>query len=805
MLDQLKVLDLSNERGLFCGYLLSHLGAEVISIEPPGGSSARKVPPFHDGKSLWWEAYGRGRESIELDVYSPLGIAQLEKLVQGADIFIESFTSSEIESSGLQYNRLAEINPALIVVSITPFGRTGPRADWPATDLTVWAASGAHSLAGDADRAPVRTSVPQSFLHAGGDAAGAALIALRARHNTGLGQHVDVSAQQSCAQACLGANLSVPNKSEMLIQREAGGLSGAFPVKLTWQCSNGYVAITLLFGPPFSAPNKRLIQWVHDEGFCSQEDADLDWGIAIAGMLINGEPPEAYFELCRKIETFTLTKTKEYLFEEGLSRSVFIAPTLTTEGLLQEKHFHSRDYWQAVNISGKSVLAPGAIAKFSETPIKRQEAAPPLNSYSLKDFSSASGAATTTLANATSPDLPLKGLKVLDFMWVIAGPLFTRVLRDYGATVIRIESSSRIDPLRASPPFHSDEQSLNHGASFNSFNAGKQSVTLDPSNPVGKEVILDLVRWADVVTESFSPKAMKAWGLDYESLKVVNPDIIMVSSCLMGQTGDRALIPGYGNMAAAITSFYELTGWPDRSPAGPYLAYTDGVSPRFMLTSLMAALEHKRNDGAGQHIDLSQAEAAIHMLSPAVLDFELNDHVWSRRGNRDLQFCPHGVFQTKGDNRWIAIVCQTDADWQALSEMGELKNSLDLSELKTSDQRFKHEDEIETAVTAWTSTQNEADLVEKLIDAGIAAYLVQNSADAVADPQMQYRGHFTKVQHSSIGDYVIEGSRFKLSATPAQLSTAGPELGDNNVDVLTETLGYDMDKVADIFASLAME
>jgi crotonobetainyl-CoA:carnitine CoA-transferase CaiB-like acyl-CoA transferase len=804
MLDQLNVLDLSNEQGLFCGYLLSHLGAEVISIEPPGGSSARRVPPFHDGKSLWWEAYGRGRQSLGLDLSSRSEMGQLEKLIQNADILIESFTSAEIESFGLQYNRLAEINPALIVVSITPFGRTGPRANWPATDLTVWAASGAHSLAGDADRAPVRTSVPQSFLHAGGDAAGAALIALQARHKTGLGQHVDVSAQQSCAQACLGANLSAPNHSDMLIQREAGGLSGAFPVKLTWRCANGYVAITLLFGPAFSAPNKRLLQWVHDEGFCSKEDADLDWGIAIAGMLINGEPPQAYFELCRKIETFTLTKTKEYLFEEGLSRSVFIAPTLTTEGLLQEKHFHSRDYWQQITISGQSVAAPGPIAKFSATPSKRQEAAPPLNSHSLKDFSSANEV-TTIPVSTSSAELPLAGLKVLDFMWVIAGPLFTRSLRDYGATIIRVESSSRVDPVRASPPFHSDEQSLNHGALFNSFNAGKRSVTIDPSNPVGKEVILDLVRWADVVTESFSPKAMKAWGLDYESLRAVNPDIIMLSSCLMGQTGDRALIPGYGNMAAAITSFYELTGWPDRSPAGPYLAYTDGVAPRFMLASLMAALEHKRNGGSGQHIDLSQAEAAIHMLSPAILDFELNEHVWPRRGNRDLQFCPHGVFETKADNRWVALACQTDADWHALCELGDLKKTLDLSKLKTVDQRAEREDEIENVITAWTTTLHEADLVEKLIDAGIAAYLVQNSADAVADPQMQFRDHFTKVQHSLIGDYVIEGGRFKLSGTPAQLTTAGPELGESNVDVLTETLGYDMDKVADIFASLAME
>ncbi|MFP6806298.1 MAG: CoA transferase [Pseudomonadales bacterium] len=803
MLNKLTVLDLSNERGLFCGYLLSHLGADVTSVEPPGGSSARQVPPFYKGDSLWWQAYGRGRKSLVLNLATSKGISELENLVKQADILIESFETSELELFNLHYDRLAEINPALIVVSITPFGRTGPRADWPATDLTVWAASGAHLLAGDADRAPVRTSVPQSFLHAGADAAGAALIALQSRHQTGLGQHVDVSAQQSCAQACLGANLSAPNNSEVTFQREAGGVAGAFPVKMTWRCENGYVAITLLFGPAFSAPNRRLLQWVHDEGFCSQEDADLDWGMAIAGMLINGESPDSYFELCKKIETFTLTKTKEYLFEEGLSRNVFIAPTLTIEGLLKEKHFHSRDYWQKLDVLDKSVLLPGSIAKFSNAPLTPRYPAPSLNNFQKQQAGKT--AKNATGKSKSSDDLPLKGLKVLDFMWVIAGPLFTRVLRDYGATVVRIESSIRMDPVRAAPPFHTDEQSVNNGAPFNSFNAGKQSITINPSNPVGREVLLDLVRWADVVTESFSPKAMKGWDLDYETLKTINPDIIMVSSCLMGQTGVRAFVPGYGNMAAAITGFYELTGWQDRSPAGPYLAYTDGVSPRFLLTSLLAAVEHQRNGGGGQHIDLSQAEAAIHMLSPAVLDFETNGNVWSRQGNRDLQHCPHGVFPVIGDDRWVAIVCQTDEAWQSLVKLADLRNKLNLSELQTVSQRRTREDEIEAVIASWTATMKEDELVEKLIDAGVAAYLVQNSSDATADPQFVHREHFVTVPHTSIGDYVVEGSRFKLSRTPAQYTKAGPELGEHNVDVLTEVLGYDMDKVSDIFASLALE
>jgi benzylsuccinate CoA-transferase BbsF subunit len=171
----------------------------------------------------------------------------------------------------------------------------------------------------------------------------------------------------------------------------------------------------------------------------------------------------------------------------------------------------------------------------------------------------------------------------------------------------------------------------------------------------GREVVRDLVRWADVVTESFSPKAMKGWGLDYESLKKIKPDIIMISSCLMGQTGPMAKFAGFGNLAAALTGFFNLTGWPDRVPAGPFSAYTDYVAPRFTAISILAALDHRRRTGQGQYIDQSQAEATLHCLSPAILDYTVNGHVQEALGNRDLYFAPHGVYPSAGSDRWVTI------------------------------------------------------------------------------------------------------------------------------------------------------
>src|SRR5262249_21843115 len=172
--------------------------------------------------------------------------------------------------------------------------------------------------------------------------------------------------------------------------------------------------------------------------------------------------------------------------------------------------------------------------------------------------------------------------------------------------------------------------------------------------PEGRAVVLDLVRWADVVTESFAPGVMRRWGLDYARLGPATPDVIMLSTCLMGQTGPWASFAGYGNLAAAISGFSNLGGWPDRPPAGPFSAYTDYVSPRFIATAILAALEYRRRTGAGQFIDVSQAEASLHFLAAALLDHAANGRRPRRMGNRDPEMVPHGVYPAAGAEPWRA-------------------------------------------------------------------------------------------------------------------------------------------------------
>jgi crotonobetainyl-CoA:carnitine CoA-transferase CaiB-like acyl-CoA transferase len=397
-------------------------------------------------------------------------------------------------------------------------------------------------------------------------------------------------------------------------------------------------------------------------------------------------------------------------------------------------------------------------------------------------------------------DLPLKDVKICDFMWVMAGPASTRMLADYGATVVRIESPTRVDTARTLAPYLGDKLGPDTSGLFANCNAGKLGISLDLASPASRAVVHDLVRWADIVTESFSPKAMRAWGFDYESLRRVKPDLIMLSSCLMGQTGPLAKIAGFGNMAAAIVGFHNLTGWPDRPPAGVYGAYTDYLSPRFTAMALLAALDHRRRTGEGQYIDQSQAECSIHFLGPAILDYTVNGRVDGRVGNSDPAFAPHGVYPAAGEDNWVAVVCRNDDDWRNLCAAMENETLAHDSRYTSAAGRLEHRDTIDSAIADWTRRFERTSIESRLQARGVPAHSVQNSGDTYADPQLAHREHFVALQHPSLGKFTVEGPRAKLSRTPAAVRRAAPSLGQDNQYVLETILGYDESRISELVA-----
>ncbi|HXG18402.1 MAG TPA: CoA transferase, partial [Methylomirabilota bacterium] len=293
MLSPYRVLDLTTERGLLCGQILGDLGADVIKVEPPGGSPARQLGPFykdqpHPDRSLYWWAHNRNKRGITLNLDAAEGKALFHRLVASAHFLIESENPGAMAERGLSYASLSAINPALVYVSITPFGQDGPKANYADSDLIILAASGPLVLTGDDDRPPVRVSVPQGYAHASAQAAVAALIAHHERQRSGLGQHVDVSAQQAAAQAVQSGLLAAP-LGERDFRRLAGGVKmGPLNVRLVWPAKDGYVAIAFLFGSAIAHFTRRLMEWVCEEGFCDAATRDKDW--VAMGKVFFGEP-----------------------------------------------------------------------------------------------------------------------------------------------------------------------------------------------------------------------------------------------------------------------------------------------------------------------------------------------------------------------------------------------------------------------------------------------------------------------------------------------------------------------------------
>jgi crotonobetainyl-CoA:carnitine CoA-transferase CaiB-like acyl-CoA transferase len=812
MLSPYRVLDLTDDRGHYAGLLLAQLGADVVAVEPPDGQRSRRLAPFagdaaHPERSLTHWAYNRGKRSVMLDLEgSEQDRARLRDLVRGTDILFESHRPGRLAELGVGYEDLAALNPALIHVSVTPFGQAGPKAGYAHSEVTLMAAGGYASLTGDEDRAPLRLSLPQAYHHAAGDAAGAALIALFARHHDGLGQHIDVSVQASMLQATQSTVLAAPFNAP-IVRRISGGVKmPPFDIRLVWPCADGHVTVAFLFGTSIGPFTARLMEWVHEDGYCDEWLRDRDW-IELAVQIEDGQEELATFEKAKAaLLAWLATKTKAELLEGALDRRLLIAPVTTTADVVDSPQLTYRDYWEAVDVGDEEpVMFNGLIAKCTATPLPTLGPPPRLGEHTEEVLSEPTRRPSIGATPPSEPGEPtrppLEGLKVLDFMWAMAGPATTRVFADYGATVIRVESSTKIEVARGLQPFVDGEAGVERGGLFLNMNTGKLGLTLDLSRPEARDIVLDLVRWADVVCESFSPRAMRSWGLDYESLREVNPSMIMMSSCLMGQTGPLAEFAGFGNLAAAISGFHNITGWPDRDPSGPFSAYTDYVAPRISVALLLAALDHRRRTGEGQYLDYSQAEGVLHLLAPALLDQRINGRTLDRMGNRDRCFAPHGLYPCAGDDRWVAIACETDSEWRALTD---LLGRPELASL-TDAERLARVDELDALIAEWTTPLDEQEAETRLQGRGVPAHVVATSAHSWADPQLAHRGHFVTTDHAELGPVTVEGTRFLMSRTRPQGYRAAPTLGQDTFDILTDVLGYDADRIADIAAAEVLE
>jgi benzylsuccinate CoA-transferase BbsF subunit len=393
---------------------------------------------------------------------------------------------------------------------------------------------------------------------------------------------------------------------------------------------------------------------------------------------------------------------------------------------------------------------------------------------------------------------------VLDFTWAFAGPAATRYLADYGATVVRVESAKKLDALRTVAPFKDGHAGVERSGGYVNANVGKYGLSLNLSTSEAREVAMRLVKWADIVIENFSPKVMRSWGMSYEALREIKPDLIMLSSCLNGQTGPQAMLAGYGTMGASIAGFGELTGWPDRPPAAPFAAYTDYTSPKFTVAALLAAVDHRRRTGEGQHIDLSQAECSIHTITRAVLDYTVNGRVQTRMGNALAEYAPSGVYPCLGTDRWVAIAAPTEDAWRALCEASGRGWAED-RRFATETARLENREALDEAIGAWTAGFEPGALEDLLQAARVPVHRASTSADVLADAQLRDREHVVELEHPRLGPVPIETSRMRFGRTPAVVTWLAPGIGEHNDHVLREVLGMSDEEITELVMDGVLE
>ncbi|MGE3594591.1 MAG: CoA transferase [Dehalococcoidia bacterium] len=792
MLTPYRILDLTDDRGHLAGYLLAQMGAEVIAVEPPEGHRSRRLGPFvrdrrNPDASLTHRAYNRGKRGVVATSQT-----QLEQLATTADVLIEC------GAIAIDLASLRAANPRLITVSITPFGQTGPKKDWAATDLTICAAAGTLGMTGDPDRAPVRVCIPQAFAFAAADAACATLLALWERHRSGLGQHADISAQHSYHSATQYQTMAAL-VGKPVGKRLGGGIKiGPVTMRTVHACKDGHVTASFLFGPVFGPYAARLFRWIHEEGHCSDWWPTNDWVSFGRVVQSGGKGLETMQEGVEILRRFFAIKTKNELFKAAVERQLLIAPVMTAADLLAFEHLRDRGWWQELD----GMPAPGAFVRAPMSPLRALGPAPRIGEHeSLLEHGRQSLNPDRPTAKAPRDARSLTGLRVLDFTWAVAGPGATRVLADHGACVVRIESQQKLDILRGASPYIGEDGQPENSLSWHSANAGKLGITLDLGHARARDVVFDLARWADVVVESFSSGTMERFGLGYEALRAVNPRLIMLSSCLLGATGSLRAYAGFGAAGAAVAGFYPLAGWPDRSPAGPYGAYSDYTSPRFMVAALLGALEWRRRTDEGQHLDFSQMEGAVQMILPTLHDVVVNGHCVERCGNEDPHMSPHGVYAARGRDRWVAITCETDSQWRLLAPLAGRHDLADLDILQRVDRRR----ELDEVLTVWTQDLEAEEVERRLQEAGVPAHRVSYAGDIVADDQLKHRQLWVRVPHPEHGETWAEGPAIRLSRTPGGPRWGGPSFGQHLHEVLAEILQYDAEKIADLVSSGVFE
>lgn len=774
----------------FAARLLGDLGAEVVKIEKPGqGDLARRLPPLDTSapepeQSLLFQYLNWNKRSVALDLGLAASRDALRRWVEGSDILFESFMPGTLERWALGIDQLLAWNPRLVVVSVTNFGRTGPRAHDAASDLVLQAMSGIMHISGRVDLPPLKHGLAQSAYCAGLNAAYAAIAALLAAEADGIGEHVDLSMHE-----CLASEL-VMNQPYYAFMGAVQGRRAQVQDPFQGEpipTRTGY--LTVQSGP---ARFERFA-----ELFGRDEFRTPDYAQRVKRDLRASEVRAV-------LEASVAQRDAKALFLEGARMRLLLGVVQGAPELLRCEHLAERGVFRTVaHPAGGSWKFPAELARMSATPVSIRRPAPRLGEHGGAEASwgpRAAGESAPQNAGASGrPRLPLEGLRVLDLSYVFAVPYMAALMSDLGAEVIKIEGPHRLDQTRSGafgPHLDNDpgEDPWNRSGAFHVLNRGKRSLLLDLSRDEGRQVFRRLVREADFVLENYTPRVMRDWGLHHEELRKINPALIMLSNTGYGSTGPWSSFPSQGTTLEATIGITQYSGYRGDKPWKVGQSYPDFLACWSGLTALLAALRHRRRTGEGQWIDLGMYQVGASVIPEALLHWQLTGAEPARIGNEHALHVPSNLYPALGEDRWVAISVTDDRQWRLLAQRVGLEGDRRLDHEAG---RREHREAIDRAVARWTATQDAWTTTQLLQAEGIAAGPVLNNRDLLLDPQLRHRGFYEHVAHPQpVGVRPIIGRPFRMRHRRPRIQGPAPRLGEHGAQVLRELLGLDEEEAA---------
>ncbi|MBI2911577.1 MAG: CoA transferase, partial [Chloroflexi bacterium] len=720
-------------------------------------------------------------------------------LAASADILVESQAPGDLKALGLGYEDLRGVNPGLVYTSITPFGQDGPRRDWKGPDIVVQALGGLMYICGYPGGPPVRVAASQAYYAGSLYGCVATLIALYHRQCTGEGQWIDVSMQEAMAL------ITQPTTQFFDLKREITTRGGTDGPRLGrfWPCRDGYISAGSFRRPQ---ARERGLRWLESRGLAG-ELTEPQWQAPEREAALAARVEEAVLALVRRLP-------RSEVEEESRRFDLWISPLHSPSDVVEDPHLRARGFFLSMEhpALGAAFGYPGAPYRLSASPWRVSRRPPLLGEHNGEGWRDEdvggrgkgdggrepgpSPSPSSSPAPSSLHPAPLLGVRVLDLSWVAAGPLAAKVLADFGAEVILVESAVRRGGLRGGQPMVPGLAGWNVSNWFNNLNTSKLGLTLNLGRPAGIELVRRLVQVSDVVLDNYTTGVMGRWGLTYAELQLVRPDIIAVSMPVMGTTGPRREHGSFGNGVAALAGLPLMSAVPGRPPPNICVPFTDHSSnPCHAATAIMAALLYRRRTGRGQFVDLAQYEATACVSGSALLEYTVNGQSTTPLGNRSVGAAPHGVYPCAGEDNWCAIAVTSEVEWQAFRFAIDDPPWTRRETFSTLESRLHNQDELDERVATWTRTREASEVMDLLQKAGVPAGAVQNAADLLTrDPQLRARGHFLRLEHPEAGPTSHHALPFRLSRTPPRFLPA-PLLGQHNDYVLGQVLGLPEEEI----------